>query len=765
MLNPVIQIELFSAEDQKSILKAGYSADYPIISASWSVQHGTDTSQCEIQLPGDDLALNDLVLNLKPYNPQPPATPGGATTGPSDPGGNPANAKDRLTQEKLIIEECKRQGVTNPKQIAYILATAQHEADQFQTMREYHDGSDYEGDPVLGNTQPGDGKRFRGRGYVQITGRGNYEKYSKITGKDLIGKPELAEDQQTARFILVNGMKNGTFTGVGLSEYTSSNGDVDYHNARRTVNGTDKADKIAGYARTYEQRLASGDLKDGAPTPAPNPTPPTQGKTEPVAIAHVTPPSVPAGGHLIIRWGEFGGLIYEALYLLSNARLEVKAESGGTLTLSGISASWSVNQYKLTGTKINITLKQLADEVARSRGLTLEFKGEGTNILQLENKGLTQYQLLLRECARAGYTCYCEGTLLRCFPIAPTANPQGEIEHLIQISDILSLSIESKPGGATPGNTGGITGAWDRDSTIKGLAGSGTIQQEKPPIRSGMVDPVAVENKPKDPLKSDAKTTGEVKVEGKDGEVKVLTESAMKAEVSRVMDLPVKIDLAPNMSYQSIRPGNILNIPTAIIYSSVLSDTRFWVAGVHWHYSQGKLGQSIDAYKPGAEVPVAQAMSGGNGAGNTGPITPSAGWKHPYPGSIMTAPWGQPRGDRRHGGQDFSTGTNSPIYAAASGIVTDHQSGCRVGDTSCGGGYGNLIDIVSEVGGKRYLHRYAHNTSISVKTGDRVQQGQQIAISGNTGFSFGEHLHFEIRSPDTLYGFGGTIDPAQFGIK
>lgn len=764
MLNPVIQIELYSAEDNRSILKAGYAADYPIISASWSIQQGTDTSQCEIQLPGDDLALNDLVLKLKLYNPQPPATPGSLTPGTSDPGGNPANAKDRLTQEKLIVEECIRQGVTNPKQIAYILGTAQHEADQFQTMREYHDGSDYEGDSRLGNTQPGDGKRFRGRGYVQITGRANYEKYTKITGKDLIGKPELAEDQQTARFILVNGMKNGTFTGVGLSEYTSSNGDVDYYNARRTVNGTDKADKIAGYARAYEQRVTSGDLKPGTPL-ATNPAPTTQGKTEATVITPVTPPATPAGGHLLIRWGEFGGLIYEALYLMSNARLEIKAETGGTLTLSGISASWSVNQYKLTGTKTNITLKQLAAEVARSRGLTLDFKGEGTTILQLENKGLTQYQLLLRECARAGYTCYCEGTLLRCFPVAPTANPQGEIEHLIQISDLLSLSIESKPGGTTPGNTGGITGSWDRDSTIKGFASSGTIQQEKPPIQSGMVDPVAVENKPKDPLKSDAKTTGEVKVEGNDGKQKTLTETAMRAEVSRVMDLPVRIDLAPVTAYQSIRPGNILNIPTAIVYSSVLSDTRFWVAGVHWAYSQGKLSQSIDAYKPGVEVPVSQAMSGGSGTGNTGPITPSAGWKHPYPGSIMTAPWGEWRGPRQHGGQDFSTGTNSPLFAAASGTVTRVVTGCVVGDTECGGGYGNVIDIVSEVGGKRYLHRYAHNTSVSVKQGDQVQQGQQIAISGNTGFSKGEHLHFEIRSPDTLYGFGGTIDPAQFGIK
>jgi hypothetical protein len=662
------------------------------------------------------------------------------------------------------VEECIRQGVTNPQQIAYVLATAQHESDQFQTMREYHDGSDYEGDRVLGNTQPGDGKRYRGRGYVQVTGRGNYEKYTKITGKDLIGKPELAEDQQTARFILVNGMKNGTFTGVSMGDYTSSSGKLDYIEARRSVNSTDKAGLIAGYAQQYEQRVTSGDLKPGSATPTVPPSP-TQSKPEPTQITPVSPPKMDAGGHLLIRWGEFGGLLYEALYLLSNVKLEIGSGAGGTLSIEGISPVWSVNQYKITGTKSNITLKQLADEVARSRNLSLDFKGEGTTILHLENKGLTAYQLLLRECSRAGYTCYAEGTKLKCFPIGPQKNDQGTTEYLINLSDLKSLSLESKPGGATPGNTGGLTGSWDRDSTIKGFAASGTIQQELPPIKPSDKPVTDIENKPKDPLKQDAVTTGTVKTVNSKGEEKTQTEAAMRSEVARVMDLPCRIDLLALIDYQGIRPGNILHLPTAIVYSTVISDTRFWVAGVHWVYQDGRLGMSIDAYKPGAEVQVAQQLSGGGGVGTTGPVIPSAGWKHPYPGSILTAPWGEHRGSRRHGGQDFSTGRNSPILAAASGIVTDHQSGCQVGDTSCGGQYGNFVDIVSEVGGKKFLHRYAHNTSISVKTGDKVQQGQQIAISGNTGFSFGEHLHFEIRSPDSLYGFGGTIDPATVGIR
>lgn len=59
-------------------------------------------------------------------------------------------------------------------------------------MEEIADGSAYEGRKSLGNTQPGDGKRFKGRGPIQLTGRANYQKYGELLKLDLIGNPKQA---------------------------------------------------------------------------------------------------------------------------------------------------------------------------------------------------------------------------------------------------------------------------------------------------------------------------------------------------------------------------------------------------------------------------------------------------------------------------------------------------------------------------------------------------------------------------------------------
>jgi len=143
---------------------------------------------------------------------------------------------------------------------AYLLATAKHEtADTMQPITEYGGRRYFDKydtgklAKALGNTPEadGDGFTYRGRGYVQLTGRANYAKAGEWLKLDLLHQPDLALQPTVAAMILVRGCGNGWFTGKKLSDYLPG----DYIGARRVVNGTDKAALIAGYAREFEAAL------------------------------------------------------------------------------------------------------------------------------------------------------------------------------------------------------------------------------------------------------------------------------------------------------------------------------------------------------------------------------------------------------------------------------------------------------------------------------------------------------------------------------
>lgn len=82
--------------------------------------------------------------------------------------------------------------ITSDARKAAFLAQLGHESDGFNTLEEYASGADYEGRSDLGNVFAGDGRRFKGRGPIQITGRYNYKKYGQKLGVDLIANPEQA---------------------------------------------------------------------------------------------------------------------------------------------------------------------------------------------------------------------------------------------------------------------------------------------------------------------------------------------------------------------------------------------------------------------------------------------------------------------------------------------------------------------------------------------------------------------------------------------
>ncbi|WP_295790691.1 peptidoglycan DD-metalloendopeptidase family protein [uncultured Microbacterium sp.] len=145
--------------------------------------------------------------------------------------------------------------------------------------------------------------------------------------------------------------------------------------------------------------------------------------------------------------------------------------------------------------------------------------------------------------------------------------------------------------------------------------------------------------------------------------------------------------------------------------------------------------------------------SGGGGGGGGGSVS-GGGWARPS--SAYTSSGYGPRSGQCnasycastwHLGLDFGASCWSPIYAAAAGRVT--YAGVN-------GGFGNYIRIAHDDGsGTGYGHIV--NGGIYVSYGQRVSAGQQIAATGQTGNSFGCHLHFEVYPPG-----GGTTDPAPW---
>lgn len=183
-----------------------------------------------------------------------------------------------------LIEMWDRHGDGDKRKLAYLLATTAWET--AHTMQPIHERGGkkyfdkYEPDTkigkTLGNTMPGDGYKYRGRGYVQLTGRRNYNRAGKAVGLDLVKEPDLALMPEASARILITGCLEGWFTGRKLGDYVTAD-QCDYKTSRKVINGLDKADQIAILAQTFETALAA------KPAPAKKP--------EPVSKPVVSPPA------------------------------------------------------------------------------------------------------------------------------------------------------------------------------------------------------------------------------------------------------------------------------------------------------------------------------------------------------------------------------------------------------------------------------------------------------------------------------------------
>jgi|SRR5215467_9938658 len=182
--------------------------------------------------------------------------------------------------DSILSEAEKRQLPLN--QLAYVLATSYHETAQTMQPITERGGKSYfskydAGTPIgrrLGNTQPGDGYLYRGRGFVQLTGRHNYQHASEKLAADFIADPDLVMEMDHAVAILFEGMEHGWFTGRSLDSYIDDKDESDsedlaeFMKARMIINGTDKAETIGRYAISFEHALRASKYGEPATTSA-----------------------------------------------------------------------------------------------------------------------------------------------------------------------------------------------------------------------------------------------------------------------------------------------------------------------------------------------------------------------------------------------------------------------------------------------------------------------------------------------------------------
>lgn len=146
---------------------------------------------------------------------------------------------------------------------AYSLATVKHEcAGKWQPIAEFGKGEGMK----YGHPVPPYQHVYYGRGLTQNTWIGNYEMLTKAWNKahpdrpvDFVKNPDLLLQMEYSYFSMSYAMRNGTYTGAALKKYIHD--DVcDYVNARRIINGTDCAAKIAAYAQRIEWMLTQSEV-------------------------------------------------------------------------------------------------------------------------------------------------------------------------------------------------------------------------------------------------------------------------------------------------------------------------------------------------------------------------------------------------------------------------------------------------------------------------------------------------------------------------
>ena len=707
-------------------LKTGDSwqtGDRSLVSVRVSGSQNERSSNCTITLedPNNEIAAKYMAISFKEQGivglpPEPSQTSSTLTTADL----TSSNIKD---VPAAIVAECKRQGVTAPHKIAFILAVAQGES-SFN-----HNAYNDEG---------GEFGQYGGRGLGQITHDYNYQKYSKKLGIDLVGNPDLAFRPDISTTILVAGIKEGWTGAGGIDKWLpspESNRQTAYVNIQGGVWRSD-------YETFYKKWTR--DLSAIAATSSANlPVSANQGEIPDSEL-------ITAKGRIIeVRLGfEASRAILTSEFIHTGTDTNDK----GQTVFYGQSIRYALNRIKKNAAFKDITLAQLAQKVANAYGLTAEVDDRMNSIKlpYVDQSGITDYQLLLRECNYHGFQVSDRGASL--VFSRPKAIESGFILYYLG-GDLDTWSIQDKAASQLEPI---------KDASAKfGDFSESTVKDEA----KTLIDPTSgqILQIQKEPSREKVKSRGaSIDLPGTSGMNAIApvsnptgSSAATRYVMKRVKGLPATFTSPTSPAMLRLTPNtafNTLGHPQAVF-------NRIWlIDSIEHSYDLGKVSTTIQAFTP-MDAKVPETQEGGINrevspeAGSGSSQTPShTGWVHPIsPGSATSCgdrcEFGNARG-RGHFGLDYGGYGNDNVLAARDGTVITARN-------SLDDDYGKLV-IIRHADG--WQTRYAHLASISVAENSKVKAGQVIGVRGGSGEGsmtrYDTHLHFEIRRPD-----GSPVNP------
>jgi murein DD-endopeptidase MepM/ murein hydrolase activator NlpD len=407
------------------------------------------------------------------------------------------------------------------------------------------------------------------------------------------------------------------------------------------------------------------------------------------------------------------------------------------LKFDGTAAAFVLHQSKKNSAYINITLKELAEKISSNYGLTVDMTVEGPKYVYIQQKAETDWELLTRECDRIGLIIKNVGDNKIQIKARSEMLVDLPVWRLKLGENLTNFSVSHKAN-----STQGARSAEPGDLTSTG-------------VKKYNIDPdtgllVQEETTKSETLGSQntASTIGVNLASIKpltDG-VSDLADSNRKANEQRVKGIVATFETPTTSEILKLTPDDVLLTEGITEFLD-----RVWVIEEVSHTLSASSG-----WKTTGTVysPLRNKYPTQNGSIDTAQSDQKNpnGFIFPTKTRLITSPFG-PRSSGTHKGIDIGTPTGENCFASAGGVVSQVVTGCKVGDRSCGGRYGNVVYITHPGG---FETRYAHLSEVEVSQGQTVSQGQLIGRTGNTGDSSGPHLHHELRLN------GVAKDPLQF---